>query len=63
MGIEVKEIPDVARILIIDKLNEDGKLETMPEAWILALDSKPVAEWPPEMLEALKDYLPMQTQD
>ena len=63
MGIEMKELSEISRVLIIDRMNEDGKLQEMPEAWILALDSKPVAEWPPEMLEAIKDYLPMQTQD
>ncbi len=45
---------------MIDKLNEQGKLEKMPEDWVLALDSKPVEEWPREMIEFLKDSLPNQ---
>ena len=62
MGTEMKELSELQRIVTMDMM-PDEVFSKMPEAWILALDSKPVAEWPPEMLEALKDYLPMQTQD
>ena len=62
MGIEMKELSDLQREIVLTRL-PDEIFSKMPEAWILALDSKPVAEWPLEMLEAIKDYLPMQTQD
>ena len=62
MGTEMKELSELQRMVTMDMM-PDEVFSKMPEAWILALDSKPVAEWPPEMLEALKDYLPMQTQD
>ena len=60
MGIEMQELSGVHRVLMIDKLNEQGKLEKMPEDWVLALDSKPVEEWSKEMIEFLKDSLPNQ---
>lgn len=60
MGIEMQELSDVHRVLMIDKLNEQGKLEKMPEDWLLALDGKPVEAWPKEMVEFLKDSLPSQ---
>ena len=55
----MQELSDLQRQLILARMPDDmfGK---MPEDWVLALDSKPVEEWPREMIEFLKDSLPSQ---
>jgi len=53
----VKELSDVHRQIILTRL-PDAVFNQMPEAWVLALDSSPIAEWPPEMVKFLGPHLP-----
>lgn len=57
----MQELPPLNRVLLMDRL-PDKVFNGMPEAWVLALDSWPVKEWPNEMVEYLKDYLPQPAQ-